>query len=191
MSSDSPKTIYLKDYSIPNYKAETTYLEFDLHEEYAIVTSRVKYVHNTSMPKELKLDGNDLELVSVAIDGVKATLSELDYSESHLFLKNLESEVNLEVVTKIYPQKNTSLEGLYKSAAKFCTQCEAQGFRKITYYQDRPDVMSVFTTKIIADKSNYPVLLSNGNELESGSVDEKGTLKYGMTRSQNHLIYLL
>ena len=141
------------------------------------------------MPKELNLDGNDLELIKVLIDDKEIDLSVLDYKD-YLKLSDLPKEFELSLVTKIHPETNTSLEGLYKSGGKFCTQCEAQGFRKITYYQDRPDVMSVFTTKVIANKDDYPILLSNGNPVERGEVEGGRHFAVWNDPSKSHLICL-
>jgi len=111
------------------------------------------------------LNGVDLELISISIDGIEPTYkNKLDGIE----LSNLDSEFILDIKTRIHPEKNTSLNGLYKSSGNYCTQCEAHGFRHITYYLDRPDVLSVFTTSIKADHSKYPVLLSNGNLVDQG-----------------------
>ena len=189
MKNGSPQTIYLKDYRIPNYNAESTHLEFDLFEDHALVTSAVKYSHNDSMPRDLYLDGGELELIEVCVDGKTLDLENLSYDENSLTLYDMPDAFDLKIVTKINPQTNTSLEGLYKSGGKFCTQCEAQGFRKITYYQDRPDVMSVFTTKVIADKDKYPILLSNGNPTERGICLMEGTLWSGTIPLKNRRTY--
>jgi aminopeptidase N len=109
------------------------------------------------------LNGIDLELISIVIDGEKPNY---ELKNDGLQLQSLKDEFVLEVVNRIHPEANTSLNGLYQSSGNFCTQCEAHGFRQITYYLDRPDVLSVFTTHIIADKDKYPVLLSNGNLIE-------------------------
>jgi aminopeptidase N len=119
------------------------------------------------------LDGEKLELRSVKLNGKALTPHEYAVSESQLSVPApAKGEIHLEIVTRIKPQENLTLEGLYKSGGMFCTQCEAQGFRRITYYPDRPDVMAVFTTTIIADKARYPVLLSNGNLVEKKDLDD-------------------
>lgn len=169
----TPETIKLTDYTPVNYRAEKTHLIFDLFEEHGIVTATVDYHLNDGKSAQLNLVGLDLELLDVKLDGKDLDLKLVDYSPKHLTLQDLPKAFQLTVTTKIYPQKNTALEGLYKSNGKFSTQCEPEGFRRITYYQDRPDVMSEYTTTIIADKARYPVLLSNGNpvayqELEGG-----------------------
>ncbi|KAM2938344.1 hypothetical protein FF1_038144 [Malus domestica] len=175
----APKEIFLKDYKMPDYYFDSVDLHFSLGEEKTIVGSKIcvfPRVEGSSCP--LVLDGTDLKLLSVRINGkdLKACnfYCEEDYNldSRHLTLKSLPSGVfTLEILTEMYPQKNTSLEGLYKSSGNFCTQCEAEGFRKITFYQDRPDIMAKYTCRIEADKSLYPVLLSNGNLTEQGDLE--------------------
>jgi aminopeptidase N len=164
MTDTQPKAIYLADYKKPNYFIEKTKLHFDLFEDNALVTSELTLVKNTeNNDNSLQLNGYELELLSVAINGVAFTPDQYNVTEDYLVLTELPDNFTLKIETKIKPQKNTALEGLYKSSKMFCTQCEAEGFRRITYYLDRPDVMSVFETTIIADQEKYPVLLSNGN----------------------------
>ncbi|KAK2385136.1 Peptidase M1 family protein [Trifolium repens] len=168
-----PREIFLKDYKKPDYYFETVDLKFSLGEEKTIVSSKIAVfprVEGSTPP--LVLDGQDMTLVSVQING--KALKEEDYhlDARHLTIKSPPSgKYDLEIVTEILPQKNTSLEGLYKSSGNFCTQCEAEGFRKITYYQDRPDIMAKYTVRIEADKSLYPVLLSNGNLAGQGDLE--------------------
>ncbi|XP_010533647.1 PREDICTED: puromycin-sensitive aminopeptidase isoform X3 [Tarenaya hassleriana] len=171
---DAPKEIFLKDYKMPDYYFDTMDLSFSLGEEKTIVTSKINVlprVKGASAP--LVLDGHDLKLLSVKVDG--KVLKEGDYKldARHLTLPSLPASESfvLEIDTEIYPHKNTSLEGLYKSSGNFCTQCEAEGFRKITFYQDRPDIMAKYTCRIEADKSLYPVLLSNGNLISQGELE--------------------
>ncbi|KAJ1411798.1 Peptidase M1, alanyl aminopeptidase [Sesbania bispinosa] len=169
-----PREIFLKDYKMPDYYFDTVDLKFSLGEERTIVSSKIAVfprVEGSSPP--LVLDGQDLSLVSVQLNG--KALKEEDYhlDARHLTIRSPPSgKYDLEIVTEIYPQKNTSLEGLYKSSGNFCTQCEAEGFRKITFYQDRPDIMAKYTVRIEADKSLYPVLLSNGNLAEQGDLED-------------------
>ncbi|MRI35274.1 aminopeptidase N [Endozoicomonas sp. OPT23] len=178
MKDAQPKAIFLKDYQAPDYWIDTTDLTFDLHEDHALVTSVLGVRRNddrsdgsSEMPN-LSLVGIDLELVSVAVDGQELPADTYVASADQLILPVKSQAFDLTVVTRIRPQENTSLEGLYKSNGMFCTQCEAEGFRKITYYLDRPDVMSKFTTKVTADKGRYPVLLSNGNDIVRGDLDD-------------------
>jgi aminopeptidase N len=164
MTNTQPKAIYLADYKKPNYFIEETKLHFDLFEDKALVTSELSLVRNTeNNDNSLQLNGDELELLSVAVDGVVFSSDQYQVTEEYLVLTDLPDRFTLKIETKIKPQENTALEGLYKSSKMFCTQCEAEGFRRITYYLDRPDVMSVFETTIIADQEKYPVLLSNGN----------------------------
>ncbi len=173
MRDAQPKTIYLKDYQVPDFLIEKTDLYFTLGENRSEVSSTLTMRRNpyaSNQAAELVLHGQELVLQSLSING--AALSESDYqcSAETLTVHSVPAEFVLECVTEIKPQDNTSLEGLYKSNTMFCTQCEAEGFRKITYYLDRPDVMSVFTTTVEADKQRYPVLLSNGNNVDSGDI---------------------
>lgn len=169
----APQAIYLKDYRVPDYLILTTDLQVDLTEARARVTATLSLQRNpaaTTPATELVLHGVELTLISISVDG--RTLSETEYrlTDESLTLFNTSDSFSLQTVTETQPQLNTSLEGLYKSRTMYCTQCEAEGFRKITYYLDRPDAMSEFTTTIIADK-NYPVLLSNGNLVAQGEVE--------------------
>eukprot|EP00258_Populus_trichocarpa_P026327 XP_024442346.1 puromycin-sensitive aminopeptidase [Populus trichocarpa] len=170
---DAPKEIFLKDYKLPDYYFDSVDLTFLLGDEKTIVSSKITVlprVEGSSSP--LVLDGADLKLLSVKVNGEELKNGDYHLESRHLTILSPPSgKFTLEIVTEIYPQKNTSLEGLYKSSGNFCTQCEAEGFRKITYYQDRPDIMAKYTVRIEADKSLYPVLLSNGNLLEQGDLE--------------------
>ncbi|KDO76255.1 hypothetical protein CISIN_1g0366031mg, partial [Citrus sinensis] len=170
---DQPKEIFLKDYKMPNYYFDTVDLKFSLGEEKTIVSSKITVfprVEGSSSP--LVLDGQDLKLVSIKVNGIELKEGDYHLDSRHLTLQSPPNGAfTLEIVTEIYPQKNTSLEGIYKSSGNFCTQCEAEGFRKITFYQDRPDIMAKYKCYIEADKSLYPVLLSNGNLIERGNLE--------------------
>lgn len=165
--SDTPKTIYLKDYTAPAYLVESIDLEFNLGEQQTEVTSRIRFHKNHDGAQPLVLDGQELTLQWLKLDGIALTADDYRIDGEALTIFHVPEQFVLEVCTVIYPQNNTSLEGLYRSSGNFCTQCEAEGFRKITYYPDRPDVMASFSTTIIADQGRYPVLLSNGNLVES------------------------
>ncbi|KAF3556531.1 hypothetical protein F2Q69_00014148 [Brassica cretica] len=172
--SSTIKEIFLKDYTKPDYYFETVDLSFSLGEEKTIVSSTIKVtprVKGSSAP--LVLDGHDLKLLSVKVEGQLLKEGDYQLDSRHLTLPSLPAEESfvLEIDTEIYPQKNTSLDGLYKSSGNFCTQCEAEGFRKITFYQDRPDIMAKYTCRVEADKSLYPVLLSNGNLISQGDIE--------------------
>ncbi|HIB28102.1 MAG TPA: aminopeptidase N [Candidatus Thioglobus sp.] len=166
----APQPIYRKDYQPSAYLIHTTELSFDLHENEVIVNSKIHFYKNPKCQlndDSLALNGVELELISILLDGDKP---DYELTDEELQLHNLPDEFILEIVNRIHPEANTSLNGLYQSSGNFCTQCEAHGFRQITYYLDRPDVLSVFTTHITADKDKYPVLLSNGNLIDdSGS----------------------
>lgn len=177
MRDAQPRTLYLKDYQVPEYLIDKTELFFFLNEQDTQVQSRLHIRRNpqsatASSATPLILDGNRLTLKSLAIDGRQLDAGEFQHSADSLHIDSVPDSFILECTTEIQPQDNTSLEGLYKSRAMFCTQCEAEGFRGITYYLDRPDVMSVFTTTISADKTRYPLLLSNGNNIAAGDNDD-------------------
>ena len=166
MRDAQPSTIYLSDYRVPEFLIDSTSLSFELGEASSIVRSVLELRRNPESDIQdapLQLHGTELELISLSIDGRQLGDDEWSQSGEQLTIANVPASFSLRCETRIRPQDNTSLEGLYKSSGMFCTQCEAEGFRKITYYLDRPDVMSVFTVEIIADQSRYPVLLSNGN----------------------------
>ncbi|CAI9094101.1 OLC1v1029768C1 [Oldenlandia corymbosa var. corymbosa] len=170
---ETPKEIFLKDYKKPDYYFDSVDLKFSLGEEKTIVSSKISVQpreRGSSSP--LVLDGQDLKLISVSVNGNQLREEDYKLSPRHLTLISPPNgNFTLEIVTEILPHKNTSLEGLYKSSGNFCTQCEAEGFRKITFYQDRPDIMAKYTCRIEADKSLYPVLLSNGNLIEQGDIE--------------------
>ena len=176
MKDALPQTVYLKDYQVSPFLIEKTELVFDLSEEVTRVTATLYIVRNPESNEaadDLVLDGSPgLDLQSVAVDG--KTLEEGGYirSEESLTIPGLADSAVVTTEVLIKPQFNTTMMGLYKSRTMYCTQCEAEGFRDITYYLDRPDVMSKFTAKVIADKAAYPVLLSNGNPIERGDLDD-------------------
>ena len=167
-----PKVIYLKDYQVPVFVIDHTQLQFELMTDYTLVTATLAMRRNPLSEDKnaaLFLHGHaDLELLKIRVDGLELATQSYQIDDQGLSVSDLKSNLTLEIVTKIYPDKNTALEGLYRSGGMFCTQCEAEGFRRITYYLDRPDVMSVFETTLSADKSQYPVLLSNGNQIDQG-----------------------
>ncbi|HAS6907826.1 TPA: aminopeptidase N [Vibrio parahaemolyticus] len=166
--SQAPQAKYRKDYQAPSHTITDIDLTFDLYDNDTIVTALSKVVQKGESPT-LELDGEGLELRSVKVDGEDWAHHEV--KEASLVLSDLPAEFELEIITKIDPEANTALEGLYKSGGAFCTQCEAEGFRRITYYLDRPDVLAKYTTKVIADKATYPYLLSNGNRIAQGEAE--------------------
>lgn len=165
MSEIQPQALYLKDYRAPEFLINQTHLCFELKSGYTLVSVKLEIERNQGTPEScsLKLDGDDLDLISIKLDGNELSESEYVLTSTGLEIKTNLDTFSLSTQVRIYPDKNTALEGLYRSGGMYCTQCEAEGFRRITYYLDRPDVMSVFTTEIIADAAEYPVLLSNGN----------------------------
>ncbi|SBS34490.1 Aminopeptidase N [Marinomonas spartinae] len=179
MKESQPSAILLKDYKVPPFLIDKTELTFDLDETNTVVTSHLHMRRNPACGKStqpLVLDGGeDIKLIGVAMDGYTLPSEEYRLVDDKLIITATADEFVLTCETLIDPQNNTRLEGLYRSSSMFCTQCEAEGFRHITYYLDRPDVMSVFTTTIIADETRYPVMLSNGNETERGKTDEGKT----------------
>ena len=171
MRTEQPKMIYLKDYQAPDYLIDETNLTFELYEDHTLVHAQLVMRRNPARGADLPplvLDGQELELLALAMDDVDLQASDYQLTDSHLTLQPLASNFTLNSTVRIHPESNTALEGLYKSSGMFCTQCEAEGFRKITYYLDRPDVMSRFTTSLSASQQDYPVLLSNGNPIASG-----------------------
>ena len=176
MRDAQPKNIYLKDYQPPHFLIEQTHLRFDLFEEYTQVDSRLVMIRNQEQHGNydgpLILVGQQQELLAIKVNGKPLTGEEYSLEGESLTIYAVSDAFELEISTRIEPQNNTALEGLYKSGGMFCTQCEAEGFRRITYYLDRPDVMSIFTTEVIADKSKYPILLSNGNAVSRIDLEE-------------------
>ena len=162
-----PSAVKLADYRPPDYRITDTELSFEIAEGVTQVTSTLQLERaaesGASEPNELRLDGQDLELQSVEIDGRTLSDNEFTVDDHSLTLFDVPARCSLRIVTRIHPEQNTALEGLYRSKSMYCTQCEAQGFRKITYYLDRPDVLSRFTTHIVTAAEGYPVALSNGN----------------------------
>ena len=174
--NEQPKLIKRKDYSPFPYRVVHVNLQFDLDSHKTLVTSELQIERcvkdNAVRHMPLELDAADLELVSIALDG--RTLEPLEYSVDpvSLTVHQPPDAFKLQVVTSVNPADNTVLEGLYQSTGNFCTQCEAQGFRKITYFPDRPDVLSTYEVRLIADKTLYPVLLSNGNKVDQGDESD-------------------
>jgi len=170
----TPHAIYLKDYQSPAYLIESVQLEFELDAERTIVNSTLQLRRNASAADStapLVLDGHDLKLKRLCLDGRELTVNEYDCRNDSLVITDVPERFVLELATEICPAANTALEGLYQSSVMLCTQCEAEGFRRITYFPDRPDVMSRFTVRMVADKHQHPVLLSNGNLIESGNLE--------------------
>lgn len=171
MKEGTPKTIFLKDYSVPHYLIDTIDLDFKLHDTETLVTAETSIYRHPEMKDQsppLFLNGEGLKLISVEIDGRKLKSGEYQETDDGLLITGVPEKFRIKIQNKISPIDNKALDGLYKSGDIFCTQNEPQGFRHITYYIDRPDVMAKFTTTIHADKKLFPVLLSNGNCVGKG-----------------------
>lgn len=172
MNFSKPKSVFLKNYSKPKFYIQETHLYVDLFDDKAHVLSRLCMQRNPeNKDASLMLDGEALQFISVKLNGNLLTEDQYIVSENALIIHEVGDKFELEIENTIEPQNNTQLSGLYRSSTLFCTQCEAEGFRRITYYLDRPDVLSLFTTTICADKTAYPVLLSNGNQVGAGDKD--------------------
>ncbi|MBV9905459.1 MAG: aminopeptidase N, partial [Alphaproteobacteria bacterium] len=163
MRTEEPRAINLKDYRAPDYRISEISLDFVLDPLATRVTAISKVTRTGAAGAPLVLDGEELKLVSIAIDGRALGASDYVLGKDTLTLEKLPAAFALEIVTEISPENNTTLNGLYTSKGMFCTQCEAEGFRRITYFLDRPDNLAIYTTRIEADKNAYPILLSNGN----------------------------
>jgi aminopeptidase N len=173
MMSDARRTIYLQDYTPPPYVVTTIDLRFELDETATLVRTKMRIARNPASALEkapLELNGEKLEIRSVRLDGVLLDPSGYAFDGAVLGITEVPDSFDLELETVVNPSENTELEGLYLSKGNFCTQCEAEGFRRITCFPDRPDVMTEFTTTIVADPAKYPVLLSNGNLVEQGNL---------------------
>ncbi|KHT63703.1 aminopeptidase N [Photobacterium gaetbulicola] len=163
-----PTAKYRSDYQAPEFTITDLSLEFDLHDTATRVVAVSKVEQKVDGATSMELDGDALTLVRIEINGESWT--NFEQSEGMLTVNGLPAAFEMLIETEINPEANTLLEGLYKSGGAYCTQCEAEGFRRITYYLDRPDVLARFTTKVIADKAQYPYLLSNGNRVDSGEL---------------------
>ncbi|MFT4606913.1 MAG: aminopeptidase N [Urechidicola sp.] len=173
MKTDESLRKYLSEYARPEFTITKTELVFHLDENKTRVASRLTISRTSgSEAQVLKLDGINLKLLSVSIDDVPLSSDQFQISDEHLTLLNVADDFVFSCEVEIDPAENTRLEGLYLSNGNFCTQCEAQGFRYITYYLDRPDVMSVFKTRIVGNRQQFPHLLSNGNLIDSGESTE-------------------
>ncbi|MBN9545551.1 MAG: aminopeptidase N [Alphaproteobacteria bacterium] len=169
MRTEEPRAIHLADYQAPDFRIETVHLGFALDPENTRVSARLAITRQRA-GAPLVLHGEELKLVSITLDG--KVLADDDYrlDAKSLTIASVPDRFVLETVCEIAPAANTALEGLYQSAGIFCTQCEPEGFRRITWFLDRPDNLSVFTVRMEADREQYPVLLSNGNRLDAGPL---------------------
>jgi len=160
MREPQPKAIHLKDYSPPAFRIDSVDLDVDLHDDHALVRAKLQ-VRRNSGAGPLILNGDELRLLSVSLNGRRPGY---ERTAQTLTIAEVPDAFTLETLSRIEPHKNTQLEGLYATKNGFVTQCEAEGFRRITWYLDRPDVMARYTTTIHADKKKYPVLLANGKK---------------------------
>jgi aminopeptidase N len=172
MKDSTPVVIHREDYRPPPYTIEQVDLTFELDEEATLVraVSQVLRTAAGAADAPLILDGQDIELVSLAIDGKRLTPADYSLAAETLTIPNVPARFTLHVEGRVAPARNKALEGLYVSGGNFCTQCEAEGFRRITWFLDRPDVMARYRTRIEANKARYPELLSNGNRVEAGEL---------------------
>ena len=167
------KAKYRKDYQTPDFTVTDIYLDFQLEPEKTVVIATSQYQRLNKESTTLRLDGHDFQFSSIKLNGKPFSQYQQDSESLTLDLARVEADqFELEITTILSPAANTSLQGLYQSGEAFCTQCEAEGFRQITYMLDRPDVLARYTTKITADKAKYPFLLSNGNRINSGDLED-------------------
>ncbi len=173
MSKVIPQAIQLSDYQSPEFLIHQVHLHFDLNERQTRVTAIIEFERNPGFSEDgpLVLNGESMVLQRLVLDGKLLSCEDYTVSDHHLTIHHVPEKFTLESEVTIKPEENTQLSGLYKSRTNYCTQCESQGFRRITYFLDRPDVMTRYTTSIAADKTRYPMLLSNGNLIETKELD--------------------
>ena len=175
--SESLEPVRLADYQQYPYAVHETRLAFDIHPGRTTVTNEMT-VERRGEAAPMRLDGVDLELVAVSVDGRELSGNEYGVDDEALTIFDLPARCVVTIENRIVPEENTALEGLYRSKSMYCTQCEAEGFRKITYYPDRPDVLSSFSTTITADAEAFPTLLSNGNLVADGTRDGRRSVTW-------------
>jgi len=173
-ATSAPQPIFRKDYRPPNFRIDHVDLDFDLGDTRTIVraTIQLRRAPETAPDVPLVLDGEGLALLAIAIDGRPLATSEYTATPDRLTVPAVPAAFTLTTTVEIHPETNTELTGLYRSSGNFCTQCEADGFRKITYFLDRPDVMARYSVRVEADRTSCPVLLSNGNRVETGELED-------------------
>jgi aminopeptidase N len=175
VKEEHPHLVYRKDYELPSHWVEQVMLDIQLNEDHTLVTSRIQFRPNSDHPDQhtLMLYGEALILESIKLNQMDLAATQYSVTDKALTIRELPNvPFELEIVTRIFPNRNTALSGLYYVRGTYCTQCEAEGFRRITYFLDRPDVLAFYTTKITADRTRYPVLLSNGNPIEAGELPD-------------------
>ena len=164
---------YRKDYQAPKFTIDTVNLVVELDETNTRITNTMKIKRQGEHSDALVLDGEHIELEKVVLNDQALNTSDYTVTDSTLTIEVEQNEFTLTVVNTLNPSTNKALEGLYLAEGTFCTQCEAEGFRRITYYLDRPDVLATFTTKVIAPSADYPHILANGNSVEHGEEEGK------------------
>ena len=165
------KSIKLSEYVEFPFLIPSIYLDFDISTDYVVVQSSMIIKPKKKESSKLVLKGNQIKLLSISINGKELKLPEYSISDKDLIIHSPPvSEFELKIRSQIDPFRNTSLEGLYLSSGMLTTQCEAEGFRRICYHPDRPDVLSRYTVRLEADINLYPILLSNGNKKYSGNL---------------------
>ena len=171
-SAAAPQPIFRKDYRPPAFRIDHVDLQFDLGESRTLVRAAIQLrrAPDGAPNTPLVLDGEGLQLLEIAVDGRPLAPGEYTATPMRLEIPSVSDAFTLTTLVEIHPETNTELNGLYRSSGNFCTQCEADGFRKITYFLDRPDVMARYSVRIEADRARYPVLLSNGNRVETGEL---------------------
>lgn len=188
MSAPSTKTVYRKDYTPPTYWIDRVELEFDLEPTETVVAAKLFVRRNDQQDdRRLTLDGEKLSLQSIRVDGVLLTADQYELTEDALVVDGLPDQCVVETSVIINPSANKALSGLYRTSGNFCTQCEAQGFRRITFFPDRPDVMSQYRVTIRGDRTMCPIMLSNGNRISQRGLTADGTGLFGWTRTQNRV----
>ena len=174
MRTDTPTLTYRKDYQTPDFWIDQVQLHFQLFADHTLVETTITFRRNSdaaSTDAALVLDGRELETLAVELDGVALSEGQYEITPESLIIPNVPEAFTLKTRVRIHPEANTSLEGLYQSSGMFCTQCEAEGFRKITWFLDRPDVMARYAVTLEADQAKFHVLLSNGNCVASGVLE--------------------
>lgn len=166
-----------EDYRAPEFTITDISLDFTLDPTATKVVSELQVKRQGNANAPLELDGEHMQLLEVAIDDLP--FGDYQQTDSGLVLNNVPDAFTLRIVTQVNPSENKALEGLYLSNGVYCTQCEAEGFRRITYYLDRPDVLARFTVKITGDKASLPTMLANGNPIEQGSNTDGTHWKIG------------
>ncbi|HEX8234197.1 MAG TPA: aminopeptidase N [Caulobacteraceae bacterium] len=174
MRTETPPAVRLSDYRAPDFLVEEVVLEFDLEPRATRVKAQLRLRRQGAPDAPLALDGVGLKLLSVVVDGEPLNSDRYDVTGDRLIVRDAPDVFTLATEVEIDPAGNTALEGLYMSGGRFCTQCEAEGFRKITYYPDRPDVLSRFTVRMRGDRAAYPRLLANGNLVDAGEIEGEG-----------------